>query len=307
MSGPAEVQLPAASTSGGGLGLALVFVLYAYGGWNDAAFVSAEVRDAKRNIPWSLFLSLGIITVIYLVVNATFLAVLGFDAARQSATPAADVLRRVAGPWAASGITLLVMISALSAINGLIFTGSRIFHSLGDDHRLFSCLAGWNRRLGVPVGAIVAQALVSLVLIVVVGTAGGQQAVDRSLTLVGLAALPWGDYHGGFETLVAASAPVFWMFFLLTGTALFVLRVRDKGRERSFSTPWFPLPPVVFCLTCLFMLYASLVYAKGLCLIAIAPVGLGVPLYFLSRQRRQKESSIAATQPAASLLAVGGK
>ena len=99
------------------------------------------------------------------------------------------------------------MISAASAINGLILTGSRIFQSLGDDHRLFSLLAVGNRRLGVPVGAILAQAAVSLLLIVTVGTTGGQQTVDGCLSWLGLKALPWNEYHGGFETLVAAAAP----------------------------------------------------------------------------------------------------
>jgi basic amino acid/polyamine antiporter, APA family len=281
---PAEARATGSSTAGGGFGLALVFVLYAYGGWNDAAFVSAEVRDGKRNIPRSLFLSIGIITLVYLLVNVSFLWVLGFEGVRQSSTPAADVLARVAGPGAAGGISLLVMISALSAINGLILTGSRILRTLGDDHRLFSLLARGNRAMGVPIGAIGAQAMISAMLIATVGTDCGRQTVDRWLGLLGLPALPWQDYHGGFETLVAASAPIFWMFFLLTGIALFVLRIRDKHRERPFTMPWFPLPPLVFCLTSLFMLHASLVYAKGLFLLVAAPVALGVPLYLLGRK-----------------------
>jgi amino acid transporter len=271
-------------SAGGGWALALVFVLYAYGGWNDAAFISAEVRDVRRNIPRSLFLSLGIVTAIYLAINATFISVLGFEGARHSATPAADVLQQVAGSWAADLTTLLVMVSALSAINGLILTGSRILHSLGDDHRLFRHMAGWHGKLGVPTGAILAQALVSLALVVVVGTPRGQQAIDATLQQCGLSSLPWKQFDGGFEILVAASAPVFWAFFLLTGLALFVLRVRDKHRPRSFSTPWYPLPPILFCLTCLFMLHASLDYARGLSLVALIPVALGVPLYLLSRR-----------------------
>jgi amino acid transporter len=287
--GPSQVPR---STSGGDWGLALVFVLYAYGGWNDAAFVSAEVRNGRRNIPLSLFLSIGIITLVYLLVNVTLLGVLGFDGVRRSSTPAADVLERAAGSWAATGISLLVMISALSAINGLILTGSRIFRSLGDDHRLFHWLARSDRRRSSPRGAIVAQGLVALLLIIAVGTAGGQRTIDGCLGSVGLNALPWQDYHGGFETLVAGTGPVFWAFFLLTGIALFVLRVRDKHRLRPFSTPWYPLPPLAFCLTCLFMLHASLMYAKGLCLIALIPVALGVPLYLFSRQA-QGENAVA--------------
>jgi basic amino acid/polyamine antiporter, APA family len=281
---PAEARAMSSSTAGGGFGLALVFVLYAFGGWNDAAFVSAEVRDGKRNIPRSLFLSIGIITLIYLLVNVSFLWVLGFEGVRQCSAPAAEVLARVAGPRVANAINVLVMISALSAINGLILTGSRVLRTLGEDHRLFSSLARENRAPGVPIGAIVAQAAVSVGLIAMVGTDRGRQTVDHCLVWLGLSALPWQDYHGGFETLVAASAPIFWIFFLLTGIALFVLRMRDQDRERPFTMPWFPLPPLVFCCTSLFMLHASLVYARGLFLLAVIPVALGVPLYLLGRK-----------------------
>ena len=87
---------------GPGLGLALVFVLYAYGGWSDAAFVAAEVRGRQRNLPLALFLGIGLITVIYLLVILAYMVVLGFDGARESETPAADVMQLVVGDWGRS-------------------------------------------------------------------------------------------------------------------------------------------------------------------------------------------------------------
>ncbi|MBN2295480.1 MAG: amino acid permease, partial [Pirellulales bacterium] len=78
-------------------GLAMVFVLYAFGGWNDAVFVAAEVRNQNRNLPKALFLGIAGITIVYLAVNASYLAVLGFDAARKTATPATDVLAALGG------------------------------------------------------------------------------------------------------------------------------------------------------------------------------------------------------------------
>jgi len=275
--------LAAESPSGAGVGLALVFVLYAYGGWNDAVFVTAEVRHPQRNLPRALLFGIAGITLIYLAVNASYLAVLGFEAARQSAAPAADVLRETVGPWGEKAVSVLVMVSALGAINGMILAGSRVYAVVGEDHRLFAWLARWSRRAAVPAAAILVQAGVALLLILLVGTATGRRAFDAVLTSVGLAGLPWEAYFGGFETLVAGTAPVFWAFFLLTGISVVILRRKDGRRPRPFTVPWFPLPVVVFCGTCTYMLYSSLIYAGPLVLLGAIPVAIGLMVYWSGR------------------------
>ncbi|MHB8974587.1 MAG: APC family permease [Pirellulaceae bacterium] len=278
-------SLESAGTWGeGSLGLALVFVLYAYGGWNDAAFVAAEVRGQHRKLPLALFLGIGLITVIYLLVIMAYMAVLGFAGARQSATPAADVMAIVVGDGGRAMISGLVMISALGAINGLILTGSRIYASLGADHAIFAYLARWNQRRGAPVAAMVAQGAIAVLLALSVGTAAGRNVIDGAWSWLGGAGLPWEKYGGGFETLLTGTAPVFWTFFLLTGLSLFVLRWRDGRRPRPFITPWYPLPPLIFCATCLYMLYSSLTYAKGLAIIGLLPLAAGIPLYVISQR-----------------------
>jgi basic amino acid/polyamine antiporter, APA family len=107
------------------------------------------------------------------------------------------------------------------------------------------------------------------------------------LHAVRLSDLPWEKYFGGFETLVAGTAPVFWSFFLLTAISLFVLRIKDRGRPRPFLVPLFPVPPIVLCLTCLYMLYSSLDYSKWLALIGVVPLALGIPLYALSNSGKK--------------------
>jgi amino acid transporter len=270
---------------GPGFGLAMVFVLYAFGGWNDAAFVAAEVRNPNRNLPWALFAGIGGITAIYLVINLSYVSVLGFDAARETQTPAADTLQQTVGPWGARAVSVLVMISALGAINGMILTGSRIYAVMGTDHPIFAQLGKWNRTASAPAAALVAQGAIALLLILAVGTERGQQTLDRGLVSVGLNGLPWDDYFGGFETLVAGTAPVFWAFFLLTGISLFLLRIQDRDRPRPFRVPCFPLPAIAFCLMSSYMLYSSLAYAKWLSLLGILPLAVGVPLYLLSQRR----------------------
>jgi basic amino acid/polyamine antiporter, APA family len=124
-----------------------------------------------------------------------------------------------------------------------------------------------------------------------VGTAVGRQSFDAALQSVSLDPLPWDEYFGGFETLVAGTAPVFWLFFLLTGVAQFVLRVRDRDRPRPFTTPLFPIPSIVFCLTCGYMLYASVAYAEWLTLLGLVPLALGVPAFFLAARGESRGRS----------------
>lgn len=277
---PAETAVERTSSN---WGLALIFTLYSFGGWNDSVFVAAEVRDAPRNMPKALILGTLGITTIYLLVNASYLWVLGFDGVRESSTPAADVLQAVFGNWGSRGMSVLVMISALGAVNGMVFTSSRVTSSLGADHRIFALLGRWDPRLSSPVWALAAQATVSLTMIYAVGTQAGHDLLDRTLVAVGTTPIPWDRFGNGFEALVTATAPVFWLFMLLTTVSVFVLRVRDKDRERPFKTPLFPVVPTIYCLVCGYMLYSSLAYAGKLALLGIIPLACGVPMYVLQR------------------------
>jgi amino acid transporter len=278
LSGGAEPQaaaVEAAATSQ--FGLALVFVLYAYGGWSHAAFVAAEVRNQQRNLPRGLLLGIVGITVVYLAVNATYLHVLGFDLASRSATPAADVLELTVGTWGARAISVLVMVSALGAINGMILTGTRVYATWGADYPALAWLGAWNRRAA-PVAAIGLQAAMALLLIVLVGTAAGRNLCDGLLQSIGVKGLPWEEYSGGFETLVAGSTPVYWTLSLLTGFALFVLRAKQPSIARPYSMPLFPLPALAFCAICAYMLWASTAYARWLVLLGLVPLAIGTVL-----------------------------
>lgn len=277
---------PTKPMGGPGFGLAMILVLYTYGGWNDAAFVAAEVRDPEKNIPKVLLGGIALILVVYLIINAAYWWALGFDGARDSWTPAADVATRAVGAWGGRAISVLVMISALGAINGLLLTGSRVYATMGADHSLFGFLKHWDPRLNTPVWSLLASGAVALGMTAVVGTEAGRGAVDAALITIKLSAEPlaWSNFGGGFGTLVAATAPVFWAFFLLTGISLMVLRVIDREKTRPFRVPLYPITPLLFCATSGYMLYASIDYARSLALIGLLPVALGAPLYFLGKR-----------------------
>ena len=285
---PFHVTPPADPTApirgGGGIPLAMILVLYAYGGWNDAAFVAADLRD-RRNIPKALILGTLGITLIYLAVNFAYILGLGFDEARKfRPTIAADVLKNAFGDTGGKLISAIVMASALGAMNGLIYTGSRVYLSLGKEHRVFAFLGYWNATLKAPLLSLVAQAVVTIAMILTVGTETGRNQIDEVLKAIGIDAIPWGKYFGGFNTLFAGSAPVFWIFFLLTGFSMFALRARDPKIVRPFElkAPWYPLLPIIFCGMCLFGFWSAMSYAGWISLLGFIPLFLGLPLYWLS-------------------------
>lgn len=281
-SSPANPNTPQ-PVSGPGWPLATILVLYAYGGWNDAAFVTAEVRNRTRNIPRALLLGIGAITLIYVLMNLAYLRALGFEGVRSSFRPAADTLTAALGERGGQLMSLLVMISSLGGLNGLVWAVSRVHAAVGADHPLFAVLGRRSAVTGTPVFSLWVQCLVTVGMIFVVGTEWGQSSIDIFFKSVGIAPVPWGRYFGGFQTLYAASAPIFWLFFLATGIAYFVLRVIDKDRDRPFRAPLFPLCPLIFCGMSLFGLYSSVTYAAPLLPLIAVPFALGLPLYAISK------------------------
>lgn len=269
--------------SGPGWPLATILVLYAYGGWNDAAFITAEVKNRSRNIPRALLLGIGAITLIYVMMNLAYVRALGFEGVRSSGRPAADTLSAALGEHAGRTMSLLVMISSLGGLNGLVWAVSRVHAAVGADHPLFALLGRRSSKTGTPIFSLWVQCAVTILMIVAVGTESGQSTIDAFFKSLGISPVPWGSYFGGFGTLYAASAPIFWLFFLATGIAYFVLRIIDKDLFRPFRAPLFPLCPLLFCGMSLFGLYSSVTYAAPLLPLIAVPFALGLPLYGLSR------------------------
>jgi amino acid transporter len=175
------------------------------------------------------------------------------------------------------------MISALGAVNGLIFTSSRIYATMGADYSLFAKLGRWNRGLGTPLWSLLLQMVVTVTIVILFGTPQGRKGLNEVFKAIGVGEV--GFYApGGFLPLLQASAPVFWLFFLLAGLSLFVLRINDPHIERPFRVPLYPVIPLLFCISCGAMLYSSILFAGSLGLVGAALVLLGLPFYVFSRR-----------------------
>ncbi|WP_375402135.1 APC family permease [uncultured Sphingomonas sp.] len=247
---PARAAAPASGE--GALGLVLVFVLLTYGGWSEAVYVSAELRDAPRLMWRVLVIGLGAVTLLYLLVNLAYLRGLGLGGMAASDAVAADLMRRVAGSAGAALIAGVVAVAALTSANATIFTGARSSFALGRDVPALGWLGRWDVRRATPGNALLVQGAAALLLV-----AAGAVARD------------------GFRLAVEYTAPVFWLFFLLVGISLFVLRSREPGLPRPFRVPLYPVLPLIFCLTNAWLLWSSLAYTGWGALVGVTVLGLG--------------------------------
>jgi amino acid transporter len=261
LSGPpaAAAAVPAAERSG--FGLMMVFVLLTYGGWNEAAYLSAELRGSRRAIAGVLVWSIAVVTALYLLVNLAYLQGLGLSGMAASKAVAADLMERTLGVGGARLVSLLVVVAAVTSLNATVVTGGRSAYAVGRDFPTLGFLGRWHPGADTPVNALLVQGGIALALVLV-------GALMRE----------------GFETMVEYTAPVFWLFFLLTGLALFVLRRREPGARRPFAVPLYPVTPLVFCATCAYLLYSSLAYTRTGALLGVAVVAAGAVVLLLMRR-----------------------
>ncbi|WP_201774008.1 APC family permease [Pseudoxanthomonas suwonensis] len=243
---------PLAVAGGNGYGLILVFVLLTYGGWSEAVYVTAEVRDARRVMPRILTGSLAAVAILYLMVNFAYLKVLGLGGIAGSDAVAADAMHVVLGAPGAAAISVLVVVAALTSANATMITGARSAYAAGRDFPALAWIGRWDQRSGSPRTAMLVQGALALLL-------------------VGVGALA----RDGFGTAVEYTAPVFWLFFLLVGIALLVLRRRDPDAPRGFRVPLYPLLPLLFCATSAYLLYSSLAYTGIGALVGVAVLAIG--------------------------------
>jgi APA family basic amino acid/polyamine antiporter len=260
---PPAAAAPAAESeiTSTGIGSAMLLILLTYGGWNEAAYISAEVRDPRRNMVRALLFSIAIVTALYVAENYAYLAALGSAGVAASPAVAADLLRASLGETGAVVITLLILVVVLDNTNITMFTGARSNYALGRDFHLFRFLDHWNEARGVPTRGLLLQSALALA-VVLLGSFARQ----------------------GVQTVVDYLQPVFWTFFLLTGLSLFVLRHRAADVPRPFRVPLYPVTPALFCLTGAYMLYSSLAYTRVGALAGVIVLALGLPFLLFARR-----------------------
>ena len=239
---------------------ALVAALWAYDGWNDLNMVSEEIREPERNIPIALIVGVATVGGLYMLVNAAVQFVLPANAIAASPRAASDAIGLVLGAAGAATVSAAMAISMLVTLNGTIMSGARVPFAVARDRYFFSALAEVHPRYHTPAVAIVVQAVLSIILL-----------------LLG------GSFRQFFSLAIFAE----WLFYMIAGSTVFVFRRRDPQAHRPYRVWGYPVVPALFVLVSALLLYYTFTdnlrnSALG-CLVIVA----GVPVFYAFARKRR--------------------
>jgi basic amino acid/polyamine antiporter, APA family len=233
-------------------GAAMVPVVFAYGGWQTAGFVSSEMKQPRRDLPRALVLGVSAVALLYVSVSYVCLRALGPEGLGQTRTPASAVMRMALGQRGASLIALGIAISALGFLSQSVLTAPRVYFAMAEDRVFFRKLAWVDPRTRAPVVAIVAQSVWTMFILLT----------------------------GSYDTILNYVISMDAMFWALTAGCLFILRRRDPAAS-AFPMPGHPWTTAAFCVVCTGVVANTIYQYPKHSLIGMAILASGVPLYYI--------------------------
>jgi APA family basic amino acid/polyamine antiporter len=234
----------------------LMYVSFAYSGWNAAAYIAGEVENPSRTIPRALLLGTGIVMVLYVLLNVVFLYAVPTETLAKPIFEVGDAAARsLFGNRAGAMITAVIALALVSAVSAMVMAGPRVYAAMARDHALPHQLAHHNAR-GVPVTAVITQAVLAS-LFVVVGDP------DKLIRFV------------GFTLAYSANLAVI---------AVFVLRA--KGMTSAYKTFGYPVTPIVFCAMSTWIVFAQVKDRPGEALAVVGVLAVGALIYWFTLGRK---------------------
>ena len=242
------------------IGAAIVPIAFAYGGWQTATFVAAEMRDARRDLSRGLLIGVGSVVALYLAVNLACLRVFGPAGLDATTTPASDLMRMALGQRGAQWIAIAITISTLGFLSQSMLTAPRVYYAMARDGLFFASVGKLFGKSGTPVVAIILQGLAAL-LIAISGTYG--EILNFEVTV---------DF----------------IFFGMTAAALLILRRRGIGSDAViYRVPGHPFTTILFVLSCAAIVVSAVLASPRNSAIALCIMLAALPIYyFWTRFRR---------------------
>jgi len=238
------------------MGVALVFVLWTYGGWTEAAYVAEEVRDPTHTVPRSIILGVVLTTLLYLFVNWSYLLFVPIETLPETPLVASHVMQEALGDLGGFFIAWMVACSAFGALNGYILTGGRILYAMGKDHALFNRLGSVDPTFHTPALALWANAGIAIGLV----------------------------FTKTFDQIMTYSTVVISVFFTLAVFGVMILRRTSPRYPRPYRAWGYPLTPILFCLTMVGFILDVCVKQPAEAAFGFLLLAMGLPLFWWSRR-----------------------
>ena len=241
----------------GSMGLALVRILWAYDGWGDLSFASGEVKDPTRNLPRAIIVGTCAIIAIYLLTNLAYLYVSPIQAVGRSPLVAADTMLALFGRTGVALVSMFVMISSFSSLNGSVLASPRVFFAMADDGLFFQVIAKVHPKYRTPYVAILVAALLGMALV-----------MSRS-----------------FERLTDTFVLAIWPFYALGVAAIYPLRRDRPDLPRPYRVIGYPIVPALFIAAVAAFVINSLINDTLNSVVTFAIILAGIPVYFFMFDR----------------------
>jgi APA family basic amino acid/polyamine antiporter len=242
------------------IGAAMVPIAFAYGGWQTATFVAAEIRDPRRDLSRGLLLGVSGVVVLYLAVNIACLHVLGPAGLDATTTPASDLMRIALGETGARWIALAITISALGFLSQSMLTAPRVYYAMARDGLFFASVGKLFGKSEAPVVAIILQGFAAIVI----------------------------ACSGTYGEILNFEVTVDFIFFGMTAASLFILRRQQIGSDTvTYRVPGHPFTTMLFVLSCAAIVLSAVIASPRNSAIALCIMLAGLPVYyFWSRFKR---------------------
>jgi APA family basic amino acid/polyamine antiporter len=247
------------------IGAAMVPVLFAYGGWQTASFVSGEIREPRKNLPRALIIGVTGVVILYLAVNFVCVQVLGVTGLANTTTPATDVMRQSLGERGAQAIAAGIAISTLGFLSQGMLTAPRVYFAMAEDGLFFRSVGRLHPKTQVPIVAIVLQGVLAIVIAL----------------------------SGRYEQILNYVVSVDFIFFGITATCIFIFRRRRREAtaqktNRIASVPGHPVTTILFIAVCWLVVINTIYRYPQNTLIGLAILLAGIPGFYFWRSRRNQ-------------------
>lgn len=244
----------------GGLAVAMVGVLWSYGGWQHATYAAGEAKNASKDVPMAMIVAALSVTAIYVLINIGYMYLLPVNTIAKSPSVAADAVKTVLGPVGGGIIALAIFISTFGTAGIYTLTAPRIYFAMAKDKIFFPQIAKIHPKYRTPYNAIIIQSTWAVLLIL---------------------------FWGTFENLISYVVFTDWIFFGLTAASVFIFRKKLPDTKRSYKTLGYPVTPLLFILMAAWFVINTLIEKPEQAIAGLIMLALGLPVYFYWSRKTQ--------------------